>query len=78
MISLVLVFLFYRFDEFTAIATIPLQVMPWQAWLAIAVTIAAFLGNALTPLPPDIVFLGAAAVLFLSGVLDEKNSPGWI
>jgi len=29
MISLVLVFLFYRFDEFTAIATIPLQVMPW-------------------------------------------------
>jgi len=74
MISLVLVFLFYRFDEFTAIATIPLQVMPWQAWLAIAVTIAAFLGNALTPLPPDIVFLGAAAVLFLSGVLDEKTA----
>ncbi len=46
--------------------------MSWQAWLAIAVTIAAFLGNALTSLPADIVFLGAAAVLFLSGVLDEK------
>ncbi|MGB3296711.1 MAG: SLC13 family permease, partial [Phormidesmis sp.] len=42
------------------------------AWLAIAVTIAAFLGNALTSVPADIVFLGAAAVLFLSGVLDEK------
>ncbi len=49
-----------------------LSVMPWQAWLAVAVTIAAFLGNALTSLPADIVFLGAAAVLFLSGVLDEK------
>ena len=44
----------------------------WQAWLAIATVCAAFLGNALTSLPADIVFLGAAAVLFLSGVLDEK------
>ena len=48
--------------------------MSWQAWLAIAVTIAAFLANALTSLPADIVFLGAAAVLFLSGVLDEKSA----
>ncbi len=46
--------------------------LSWQAWLAIATTIAAFCGNAFTPLPADIVFLGAAAVLFLSGVLDEK------
>ncbi len=46
--------------------------LSWQAWLAIAMTIVAFLGNALTTLPADIVFLGAAAVLFLSGVLDEK------
>ena len=46
--------------------------LSWQAWLAIAVTIAAFLGNAFTTLPADIVFLGAAAILFLSGVLDEK------
>ncbi len=46
--------------------------LSWQGWLAIAVTIAAFLGNALTTLPAEIVFLGAAAVLFLSGVLDEK------
>ncbi len=49
-----------------------LTVLSWQAWLAIAVVCAAFLGNALTNLPADIVFLGAAAVLFLSGVLDEK------
>ncbi len=46
--------------------------LSWQAWLAIAVTLAAFCGNAFTSLPADIVFLGAAAVLFLSGVLDEK------
>jgi di/tricarboxylate transporter len=46
--------------------------LSWQAWLAIATVCAAFLGNALTSLPADIVFLGAAAVLFLSGVLDEK------
>ena len=48
--------------------------LSWQAWLAIAVTIAAFLGNALTTLPADIVFLGAAAILFLSGVLDEESA----
>lgn len=61
-----------------------LTVMSWQAWLAIAVTIAAFLGNAFTALPADIVFLGAAAVLFLTGVLDEAaalsgfSNPGMI
>ncbi|MCM1982081.1 SLC13 family permease [Lyngbya confervoides] len=48
--------------------------MNWQAWLSIAVTLMAFLGNALTPLPAEIVFLGAAAVLFLTGVLDEKTA----
>jgi di/tricarboxylate transporter len=58
--------------------------LSWQAWLAIAVTIVAFISNALTSLPDEIVFLGAAAVLFLSGVLDEKaalagfSNPGVI
>ncbi len=46
--------------------------LTWQAWLAIAVAIAALCGNAFTTLPADIVFLGAAAILFLSGILDEK------
>lgn len=46
--------------------------LSWQAGLAIAVAIAALCGNAFTTLPADIVFLGAAAVLFLSGVLDEE------
>ena len=48
--------------------------LSWQGWLAIGVTIAAFLGNALTTLPADIVFLGAASILFLSGVLDEETA----
>jgi di/tricarboxylate transporter len=48
--------------------------MTWQAWLSVGVTVAAFLGNALTSLPAEIIFLGAAAVLFLSGVLDEKTA----
>jgi di/tricarboxylate transporter len=42
----------------------------WQAWVSIAVTIAALLGNALTTLPAEIVFLGALAVLLVSGILD--------
>lgn len=41
----------------------------WQAWVSIAVTIAALLGNALTTLPAEIVFLGALAVLLVSGIL---------
>ncbi len=46
--------------------------LSWQGWLAIATTLAAFFGNAFTTLPAYVVFLGAAAALFLSGVLDEK------
>jgi di/tricarboxylate transporter len=41
----------------------------WQAWVSIAVTIVALLGNALTTLPAEIVFLGALAVLLVSGIL---------
>lgn len=58
--------------------------MSWQGWLAIAVTIVAFMGNAFSSLPADIIFLGAAGVLFLSGVLDEEavlagfSNPGMI
>jgi di/tricarboxylate transporter len=46
--------------------------LTWQGWLAIAVSVAAFCGNAFTSLPAEVVFLGAAAVLFLSNVLDEE------
>jgi di/tricarboxylate transporter len=48
--------------------------MTWQAWLSIGVTVAAFIGNAFSSVPAEVIFLGAAAVLFLSGVLDEKTA----
>lgn len=56
----------------------------WQGWLSIAAMLAALGLNALTPLPAEIVFLGAAALLFLTGVLDEQtvlsgfSNPGMI
>lgn len=50
------------------------KVLSGQAWLTIAITVTAFLGNALTTLPAEIIFLGAAAILFLSGIIDEKTA----
>lgn len=47
----------------------PLADLSWQGWLAIAITGAAFLLNALTYLPAEIVFLGALAMLYISGIL---------
>ncbi|NJL84792.1 MAG: SLC13 family permease [Leptolyngbyaceae cyanobacterium SM1_1_3] len=44
----------------------------WQGGLAIAVVVITFVANATTSLPADIIFLGGAAVLFLSGILDEE------
>ncbi len=49
----------------------PLGALSWQAWLSIVITIGLFLLNALTSIPAEIVFLGGAAVLFVSGILDE-------
>ena len=46
----------------------------WQGWLAIAVTVGAFLLNALTSLAAEAVFLGALAVLMLSGILDTSGA----
>ncbi len=48
--------------------------LEWQAWATIAVTIAVFLLNALTNLAADVVFLGGMAVLFVSGILTEKDA----
>ncbi|MEO0456492.1 MAG: SLC13 family permease [Cyanobacteria bacterium P01_A01_bin.114] len=48
--------------------------LSWQGWLTITITAAAFLTNAMTPLPPEIVFLGGVGVLFLSGVVDEASA----
>ncbi|MEM8805729.1 MAG: SLC13 family permease [Cyanobacteria bacterium P01_G01_bin.38] len=48
--------------------------LTWQGWLTIAITAAAFLMNALTSLPAEVVFLGGVGVLFLSGVVDEASA----
>lgn len=56
----------------------------WQGWLAIAVTVGAFLLNAFTRWAAEAVFLGALAVLMLSGILDAStalagfSNPGMI
>ena len=59
---------------FSYIATSPHFDLTWQAWIAIAVTIAVFLFNAATSLPTEIIFLGGAAVLFISGILTEQDT----
>ncbi len=51
-----------------------LSTMTWQGWLTIAVTVVAFLLNACTRLSPEIVFLGALATLFVTGVLSQDDA----
>jgi len=46
----------------------------WQGWLTLILTAIAFFVNAMTPLPAEIIFLGALAVLCLTGVLDTETS----
>lgn len=48
--------------------------LSWQGWLTLATICATFLGNALTNLPAEVVFLGGLAVLFLFGVLDTETA----
>lgn len=57
-----------------ALAASPIATLSWQAWLSITITISLFLLNALTSIPAEIIFLGGAGVLFLSGILDEKTA----
>lgn len=58
--------------------------LDWTGWLAILVTLGAFLLNALTSVAAEAIFLGALAVLMLSGVLDTAtalagfSNPGMI
>jgi di/tricarboxylate transporter len=52
----------------------PLASLSWQGWVSIGITIGLFLLNALSSIPAEIVFLGGAAVLFVSGILDEKTA----
>ena len=56
------------------VATSPSFALSWQAWVAIFVAISVFLFNALTTLSTEIIFLGGAAVLFVSGILNEQDA----
>ncbi|MGF1568231.1 MAG: SLC13 family permease [Nodosilinea sp.] len=59
------------------LATSPaLAALTWQGRLTLATIVAAFLLNALTALPAEIVFLGGLAVLFITGVLDTEAALG--
>ncbi len=46
----------------------------WQGWLTLGLTLVAFLLNALTPLPAEVIFLGALGALLLTGVLDTGTT----
>lgn len=48
--------------------------MTWKGWLTITVTLVAFLLNACTGLSAEIVFLGALALLFVTGVLNQETA----
>ncbi len=56
------------------VAALSTSHLSWQGWLAIAVTLAAFLVNAFTSLAAEVIFLGALVVLMLSGVLDTPTA----
>lgn len=58
----------------TLFPTLPMTALGWQGWLTLAVTLIAFLLNALTPLPVEMVFLGALAVLYMTGILDTDQA----
>lgn len=49
-----------------------LATLHWQAWVSIAITVAAFLFNALTSLPSEMVFLAALGILLTSGILETN------
>lgn len=50
----------------------PLGKLSFQGWLTIGITLATFLLNSLTSLATEVIFLGGAATLLVSGILDEK------
>jgi len=58
----------------TLFPALPMADLGWQGWLTLAVTLIAFLLNALTPLPVEMVFLGALAVLYTTGILDTDQA----
>ena len=59
---------------FPLLAASPLADLTWQGWLTIAIAGSVFLLNAVTSLAAEIVFLGGAAILFITGILDERDT----
>lgn len=61
-----------------AIAAFPVISFPlslsWQGWLALLITVLAFLLNALTQLAPEVIFLAGVATLLLTGVLSTEDA----
>ncbi|HEY9889194.1 MAG TPA: SLC13 family permease, partial [Candidatus Obscuribacterales bacterium] len=55
-------------------ATSPLAALGWQGWLTLGTVTLAFLTNAMTSLPAEIIFLGVIAVLLLTGVLSTPEA----
>ncbi|NJN76049.1 MAG: SLC13 family permease, partial [Synechococcaceae cyanobacterium RL_1_2] len=51
----------------------PLGQLGWQGWATIGLTALAFCLNAMTPLPAEIIFLGALGLLILTGILDSET-----
>jgi di/tricarboxylate transporter len=54
--------------------TSPLMDLSWQGWLTVGVTVGVFLLNAATSLSAEIIFLAGAAILFVSGTLNEQDA----
>lgn len=52
----------------------PLATLSWQGWMTIGITAVAFVLNATTSLPAAIIFLGAVAVLYVSGILSTSQA----
>jgi di/tricarboxylate transporter len=46
----------------------------WQGWLTLTTIAAAFLANALTSLPAEVIFLGSLALLLVTGILDTDTA----
>ncbi len=46
----------------------------WQGWFTLLLILVAFLLNALTPLPAEVIFLGALGGLLLTGILDTGTT----
>lgn len=52
----------------------PLATLGWEGWLTLGITAMAFILNAVTALPAEIVFLGGLAVLLVSNVLSTPEA----